>query len=54
MRQPPSLTDGCIAPRQRLVWKAQTEQDETQIPLCYDLGVASGLSAQRMVGIWVV
>jgi hypothetical protein len=54
MSQPPSLSDGCIASRQRLVRKAETEKDDPQIPLCNDLWVASGLLAKRMVGIWIV
>jgi len=54
MSQLPSLGDGCVAPRQCLVRKAETEKDDPQIPLCYHLGVASGLGAKRMVNIWFI
>ena len=54
MSQSPSLSDAGIGPYQCLVRKAEAEQDDPQIPLCDDLGVASGLRAKRMMGIWIV
>ena len=54
MSQPPCLGDGCIGPDQCLIRKAETEKDDAQIRLCYHLGVASGLRAKRVVGIWIV
>jgi hypothetical protein len=43
MSQPLSLSDGCAASRQRLIGKAETEEDDPQIRLCYHLGVEPGL-----------
>ena len=54
MSQSPCLGDGCIGPDQCLIRKAETEKNDAQMRLCYHLGVASGLRAERMMGIWIV
>jgi len=50
----PSFGDGGAAPCQCLIRKAETEKDDAQMRLCYDLGVGSGLIYKRAVEARIV